>query len=875
MGDSDESGEDSAQLALDAVQRRPREAIAIAQRVLARTAAGGPADERATAERAIGLALRELNDLPAAVRHLRRSVRLAERGGSPGVAALARMSLGYALANSGHNVAALRAVSAALVALTGLDAGRARMQRGVVLHYCGRYDEAVRDYTAAVEIAQQQSDLLLEARARNNRGVLTRIHRGTARGRDDFDRSEAIFRELGLDLAAADVRWNIGTAAAQRGEVAAALRVFAEVEQEYRALDVPRPALLLDRLELLLSIPLIDEAAEVAAAAVGELDRRGMASDLAEALLGQARVALVADDMDTATAAAARARRLFQRQGRRAWAALARSVELRADFRRGTRTVAQLTTMVHTAALLDDTGWPGPALTIRIEAARVATHLGRTAAARELLLAASRARRGGTASQRAQSWYATALLQRRDGQDRAASAALRRGLAVLDAYRASLGATELRASSGAHGQELAREGLDIAVASGRPTQVLAWAERWRATALRMTPVSPPRDQQLAGALAELRMVSSEVESATLEGRPAQLHRRRQVHLEQQIREMARRADGGGEVTRPPGPRPLADALGEAVLVELVAHRGRILAVVLRDGRATLHDLGPLDDVLHQTRLQRFALRRLVTRGDSDAARHAAVHTSGVLDGQLLAPLRRRLAERPLVVVPIGQLHALAWSALPTCVGRPVTVAPSAAAWLRAVAHTGPDGTAVLVAGPRLPAADAEVAALAAAQPGVRRLTGADAKADAVMSAMNGARLAHIAAHGTFRGDNPLLSTIELADGPLTAYELERLSQPPGCVILSACESGLSAIRPGDELMGFAAVLLGAGTRTLVASLLPVPADPTTELMLQVHQRLRAGSGPAQALADAQRSFAAGGDGIAQATAAAFMCFGAG
>jgi CHAT domain-containing protein len=141
--------------------------------------------------------------------------------------------------------------------------------------------------------------------------------------------------------------------------------------------------------------------------------------------------------------------------------------------------------------------------------------------------------------------------------------------------------------------------------------------------------------------------------------------------------------------------------------------------------------------------------------------------------------------------------------------------------------------------------------------------------------MNGARLAHIAAHGTFRVDNPLLSTIELADGPLTAYELERLAEPPGCVVLSACESGLSAIRPGDELMGFAAVLLGAGTRTLVASLLPVPADSTTDLMLQVHQRLRAGCGPAQALADAQRSFAAGGDGIAQATAAAFMCFGAG
>src|SRR5207247_2491676 len=130
-------------------------------------------------------------------------------------------------------------------------------------------------------------------------------------------------------------------------------------------------------------------------------------------------------------------------------------------------------------------------------------------------------------NRRAQGWYATALLRRLDGQDHAASAALRRGLAVLDAHRASLGATELRASSGAHGQELASEGLDIAVASGRAAQVLAWAERWRATTLRMAPVSPPRDQALADALAELRMVSAAVESATLDGRPAQPQRRRQ------------------------------------------------------------------------------------------------------------------------------------------------------------------------------------------------------------------------------------------------------------------------------------------------------------------------------------------------------------
>jgi CHAT domain-containing protein len=160
-------------------------------------------------------------------------------------------------------------------------------------------------------------------------------------------------------------------------------------------------------------------------------------------------------------------------------------------------------------------------------------------------------------------------------------------------------------------------------------------------------------------------------------------------------------------------------------------------------------------------------------------------------------------------------------------------------------------------------------------PDARALTGAAAGADAVLTGLDGAELAHIAAHGTFRADNPLFSTLELADGPLTAYELERLPRPPGCVVLSACDAGLSGVRPGDEVMGFTAVLLGLGTRCLIAAVLPVPAEPTTALMLDLHRRMRAGVRPAAALADAQLAFTARGGPAELATAAAFVCFGAG
>ncbi|WDZ85820.1 CHAT domain-containing protein [Micromonospora cathayae] len=877
MADSAVPGVGPAQRALDAVQRYPHEAIALARQVLA-----GPTDPgaRSTAERAIGLALRELNDLPGALRHLRRAVRAAD---GPRTRALARMSLGYVLANAGRTTAALRAVTLALPELTGADAGRARMQRGVVLHYRGRFDEAVRDYDVAVEIAQREGDLLLEARARNNRGLLN-AHRGSGREPDDdLHRAAVAFGRLGLDLAAADARWNSGIAAGQRGDVAGALRCFATVDAEYRRLAVPRPALLLDRFELLLSVPLIDEAVEVAATAVTELRRRGMASDLAEALLARARAALLTGDLATATEAAAAARTRFRRQGRRTWATFARHVELRAGYARGDRSPALLAAMVRTADQLDATGWPGPALTTRIEAARLATALGRTGRAAELLAVAATSRRRGTAPRRAQGWYALALHRRLDGDLSGATRALRRGLAVLDGHRASLGATELRAHSGAYGHELAAEGLDIAVRRGAPTRVLAWAERWRANALRMRAVSPPQDPALAAALAELRMVSAALEDALLTGHPAQPLRRRQARLEQRIRELARGTPGdpagpAGGLPAPPRVPVLADALGTAILLELVAHGPRLRAVLVRDGRASLHDLGPLAEAVRVARLHRFGLRRLVTTGDSADARAGVAHAAAALDGQLFGPVRPLLGDRPLVIAPIGALHAVPWSGLPTCAGRPVTVTPSATAWLRAAGRAVPVGPPVLVAGPRLPAARTEVGQLGGVLSGSRSFTGADATADAVTGALNGAGLAHIAAHGRFRADNPLFSTLELADGPLTAYELERLTSPPGCVVLSACDAGRSGVRPGDEVMGFSAVLLALGTRSLIAAVLPVPADLTTTLMVELHRRMGAGAGPAVALAGAQQAFGAAGGrdtGAGHATAAAFVCFGAG
>ncbi|MDX6246015.1 MAG: hypothetical protein QOE76_3738 [Frankiales bacterium] len=174
-------------------------------------------------------------------------------------------------------------------------------------------------------------------------------------------------------------------------------------------------------------------------------------------------------------------------------------------------------------------------------------------------------------------------------------------------------------------------------------------------------------------------------------------------------------------------------------------------------------------------------------------------------------------------------------------------------------------------GPNLPAAVQEIAAVAKVYPHARVLTGAAASVGAVMEALEGAALAHVAAHGRFRSDNPLFSSLQLADGPLTVYDLENLRSAPSVVVLSACESALSSVHPGDEVMGLTGALLRMGTRALVASTAPVPDDVARDTMVNFHASLVRGAVPAVALVEARAAL----DPAARLRAGVFVCFGAG
>ncbi len=275
----------------------------------------------------------------------------------------------------------------------------------------------------------------------------------------------------------------------------------------------------------------------------------------------------------------------------------------------------------------------------------------------------------------------------------------------------------------------------------------------------------------------------------------------------------------------------------------------------------------------------FALRRMALRdGRSERGATASMlllrTTAARLDALLISPLTE-LAGRPLVVVPTGPLHGLPWSILPSCLGRPITVSPSATLWHSTFRQEkGPHSQVVVIAGPTLPGAAEEARAVAEIY-SCRPLAGRSATVDAVLKALSRSGVAHLAAHSRLAADNPLFSEITLADGPLVAYDLEHLPRAPHTVVLAACESGRSVVHTGDELIGLSVTFLARGTSQLIASVIPVPDAETTPLMVALHRLLSAGVAPSVALAAAQQELSGQGEGRSLAAAAGFICIGSG
>ncbi len=813
----------------------PRRAYASAAPM---TTAADPA-LRVTALRALGVACKELGRLGEGLTHLGEALRTAEAEGMAYAAAQVKMNLVGLLTARGDVEGALAAADEASGVLTGADADRLLANRACLLARSGRITEAAR-------IARTCTDPEVLVGLKVNTGLAKAYAGKLGRAESDLRAALAVAVRAGLTHLAAMVRHNLAVVAVRRGDLPRALALYDEVEPEMAGIGERGCQLDIDRAEALVAARLPGEARRLLTGALDRLDAGGYRCDRADALLLLARAELADGDPGAAASTARLAREAFG--GRTGYALLAEQVGLRARWADGDRSESLAASAESTADRLDGAGWASPAADVRILAGLAALAQGRRADAERLL---GGVRGDGTVSGRVAAWHASALLRLAGGDRNGATAAVRAGLRVVDEHAAVLGAAELRGRAAGQAAELAE--LGIRLANG-PRALLVAAERARAVADRPPAIRPPRDRRLAGLLAELRRVA---EQPSL---PAA-----QARLEEAVRARTRRLASRRDAVREwswlvPA---LMEALGDRAFAELIRDGDELLAVTVVDARCHRRSLGSYDEVCHDVRLLRFAVARLARDAGDLAARRSLACTARRLDARLIAPLR--LAGRPIVLAPTGMLHGLPWRALPSLYGRPVTVVPSAASWLRAMRAPAPAGRVAVVAGPDLAHAAEEAEAVGARHPEALVLTGAEATAETVAAALDGAATAHLAAHGTFREGNALFSGIRLADGPLITYDLEHLRRPPGLLVLSACDTGRADVPAGEAIMGMVTTNLTFGTKTVIAGVTPVGDAAARDLMTGFHTLLSRGTPPAEALAGAPHLPSALG----------FVCFGAG
>jgi CHAT domain-containing protein len=854
---------------------RPHEALARARVVLR----GRPDPyEASVARQAAGIVLRDTGDVNAGVRELRRALQLARQSGAAEREADVLGSLGTGLIYAGQTAGGLAAFDRGIQLASGALMGQVLHRRGIMLWNLGRYTAALDDFRRAVSVLERADDPLWTARALSGRGLVYLAIGSTARADADFVAAGHLFAKTSQKMEAIQTVLNRGVAAFRSGDLPAALSFLDEAAARYRPLNVPTPFLSFDRCDVLLAAGLASDALAEADAAIRDIEQaHGWSTKKAELLLMAANCALAAAQPQVALDRAQAAYRLFRSQQSAWWEAHAGLVLVRARYAAG-QVSAQLLNAADQAACRLTALGSAEATQAHLVAGRVALDLGRGPDADRHLMAAARSRRRGPALSRASGWLSEALRAEAAADPRRLLAACRRGLAVLDEFQFTLGASELRAQATAHGAELAVLAQRHAARAHRPRLLLTWSERWRATALAVPPVSPPADAGFADSLAALREITGRLEDARRQGRPSAALQRQQQRLERSVRATSLRARGapssGHSVVNIP---ELLDQLGTAQLIEIIDLDGVLHVLSCGAGRVRQFTAGRTEHAIRASDFARFALRRLARSrpGDNlDGALGILKAVGPQLQDALLGPAAADLGDRPVVVVPPGRLHAIPWALIPALSDRVFSVAPSAGAWLRAHSASPPSRPHVTLArGPGLVTEGAEVPLIAHLYDDVTVLGGAEATTGRVLSALDGAWLGHIAAHGSFRADSPMFSSLRMCDGPLTVYDFEQLERAPYRLVLSSCDSGVLAPAGADELLGLVSSLLPLGTAGIVASVVPLNDYAVVPLMVGLHQYLRAGHNLAESMRNVRLDLT--GDQIQQATAASLVTLGAG
>ena len=666
---------------------------------------------------------------------------------------------------------------------------------------------------------------------------------------------------------AAHALMNLAYVASLEGDFPEALDCFTLAEDGYRRSGTKSHLAQLygDRARVLADANLVGDAEPMIDKAIELSEQSGNDLEVAELLLVSAEIDLALSKPDEALAAATDAGARFAEQGRHQWWNVAERLRLRAQARLTPDDPSVAEELAENGRQLADGGWRSEASAATLLAALLHARAGREERATALLGDVVARTAPGRVADRLLLGNVVALLAEQRGDRSGARRAVTDALRVAADTQAVLGSLETRSYAAQHGAELIELGARLAVADGRARELLHRIEAMRTMVWHAPLVRPPDDDAMAAALTELRRLNATIADpeTTSEERRRSEHDRASV--ERSIRGFDRRARGERVLDRrqrTTTEEVVADAvadlrsLGDRQALAYADLDGRLLAVAVDRGRCRLHDLGSIDSVASSVDACGFTLHRLNRTQGSAASRKAAL--ASLMDataslGELLVPPAVARSDRPVVIVPTGALHGVPWTALQVLRGRTVSVSPSLTGWSvaarssvvragrRLIADHQPGEPAGFVAGPGLRFANHEVRRFARAYRRSTVLAGQNATVDRCLRLMKRCELVHLACHGSFRRDNPMFSTLTLADGPLTVYDLERVDELPEIMVLSACSVAVVGVHQRrDAARACRARSVRSEPSSVVAPLTPVSDEQVVPVMQRLHVGLAAG-----------------------------------
>ena len=711
---------------------------------------------------------------------------------------------------------------------------------------------------------------------------------------NDFRRAEKYFalaarsaKAAKMRLTQAEIEASIGNLEMFRGRYAGALRYFELSRQKYEELSLPHQTAIaeLEIAEIYAELDLVNEALSMLAGLVGRLRKLRLKADEARARTTYARLLTRQAAHRKALKELRHARLIYSKEDNSI--GQARTDILRAEIMIRTLDYRSAETVLEQALdLLKTTGNKRLRITAEWMRAEVKRLCDNHPEARRLLKALTRrAKNAELPGVTVAALTSLGKLESAVDDTKAAKSAFRKAATIIEGMRAPIASDEFRMSFLASQLEPFNELFRIAVKEGRIEEAFKMHESVRARSLvDAIDIGPIRisngklnnklNKKLSDVREELNWFYSRLaraETADTASFESEIESR-----EKQITKLTRQLDslgtkGDGKVNRFDLSRLRKQLKNDMALVEYANLDGVLAAFVVTSGSVELVEgLGTESEIKTLLQGLRFQFGTLkfgaaATQNFLPQLKRNADQYFFKLRKILVSPLEHLIDGKRLVLAPVGVLNYIPFNALfdgesYLIQKHSVSITPSAQVWQTLQQkRRAPSGKGLLIgySDESIPLADAEVKHLKRIS-GIDAiaLTGRNATFRAFVENAPKADLIHLACHGQFRSDNPMYSSLHLSDGWVTVRDIAKQKLKARLVTLSACETGLSEVHKGEELLGLTRGFLSAGARNLIVSLWTVNDESTSQLMSDLYTNLQLGHSPAASLRSAQLRFIA-------------------